>query len=604
MSLRNGGLDPQSAAEEAVAAIGLGYDVCRDVRLSGCKARVVELPNNRSETLAFPGGVIVADVSASIKCHPGESFRDFSEVLSFHQMSEHFNVALSLSGKVPSGLFNAMFDMRNSWKKDAASTKSLAFDGWFITLYSVELDRAHITLSEHVKNQVPTSWNPSALAEFIEKYGTHIVVGVKMGGKDVVHMKQFKSSHLQPTEVRRLLKKDADKRFSEDEDGSSSSDEAESLAALKGDRDEPWKIDVALAASVRPTVKSHSTKEDLISISVRRGGIVGIHQHHKEWLSTISQSPDAISMLFVPIAPLFSSCPGYGFLSHAMNLYLRYKPKIDELHQFLEFQLPLQWSPLYDDLLYGFRPRHQRSKSSLLQFSFLGSKLYVNTMKVDSGYCPVTGIRLFLEGRKSDHLAIHLQHLSNRPQILKISYDLGCESNNEPIDKAYFEPVTCKRFSHVCTAPVLYNGSIDDELRAIVTKAWLEVKQVKRKKVLFLRLGFSMVESAEIYRSEWDGSPFPFQKSGIISALMSTMLTKGLRHVVENENPTEDNIKPIVYNGESGTEAPIPMKAPKMLNFVDTKEKVRGPEDAPGYWVVTGAKLCIEGGKISIKLLT
>ncbi|KAI9072554.1 hypothetical protein K1719_045485 [Acacia pycnantha] len=391
MSLRNGGLDPQSAAEEAVAVIGLGYDVCREVRLSGCKARVVELPNNRSETLAFPGGVFVPDVSASIKCHPGESFRDFPEVLSFHQMSEHFNVALSLSGKVPSGLFNAMFDMRNSWKKDAASTERLAFDGWFITLYSVELDRAHITVSEHVKNQVPMSWNPSALAKFIEKYGTHIVVGVKMGGKDVVHMKQFKSSHLQPTEVQRLLKKEADKRFSEDEDGFSSSDEeAESFAALK----EP--------------------KEQIIITPVQ----------------------------------------------------------------------------------------------------FLGSKLYVNTMKVDSGYCPVT-------------------------------------------------------------APVLYNGSIDDELRAIVTKAWLEVKQVKRKKVLFLRLGFSMVESAEIYRSEWDGSPFPFQKSGIISALMSTMLTKGLRHVVENENPTEDNIKPIVYNGESGTEAPIPMKAPKMLNFVDTKEKVR-----------------------------
>lgn len=80
-------------------------------------------------------------------------------------MSEQFNFAQSLSGKVPSGLFNAMFDMRNSWKKDAASTKTLAFDGWFITLYSVEVDRAYLTLSEHVKNQVPTSWNPAALAE-------------------------------------------------------------------------------------------------------------------------------------------------------------------------------------------------------------------------------------------------------------------------------------------------------------------------------------------------------------------------------------------------------------------------------------------------------
>ncbi|XP_028780422.1 MACPF domain-containing protein NSL1 isoform X1 [Neltuma alba] len=600
-SLRNGGLDKQLAAEKAVAAIGLGYDVCRDVRLSGCKDRVVDLPNNRSKALVFPGGVTVPDVSASIKCHPGESFRDFSQVLSFHQMSEQFNLALSLSGKVPSGLFNAMFDMRGSWKKDAGSTKTLAFDGWFLTLYSVELDRAHLTLSEHVKNQVPTSWNPAALAEFIEKYGTHVVVGVKMGGKDVVHMKQFKSSHLQPTEVQRLLKKEADKRFSEDRDACSGSDQAGISVTFKDDGDEPWKVDVALAAAVRPIVKSHSTKEDLISISVRRGGVVGIHQHHKEWLSTISQSPEAISMLFVPITSLLSSSLGHGFLSHAMSLYLRYKPHIDELRQFLEFQLPRQWSPLYDDVLHGFRPRCQKNKAPSLQFTLFGSKLYVNTIKVDSGYCPVTGIRLFLEGRKSDHLAIHLQHLSNLPQILKISYDMGCESNEEPVDKAYFEPVKWKRFSHVCTAPVLYNSSLDDEPPAIVTKAWLEVKHVKRRKVLFLRLGFSLVESAEIYRSEWDGSPFPFRKSGFFSALMSTMLTKELHHVIENEKPTEDSIKPIVYNGESGTEAPVPIKAPEMLSFVDTKEKVRGPEDTPGYWVVTGAKLCIEGGKISIK---
>ena len=80
-------------------------------------------------------------------------------------MSEQFNQVLSLSGKIPSGVFNAMFDMGNSWKKGAASTKCLAFDGWFITLYNVELDRTHITISENVKQAVPTSWNPSALAE-------------------------------------------------------------------------------------------------------------------------------------------------------------------------------------------------------------------------------------------------------------------------------------------------------------------------------------------------------------------------------------------------------------------------------------------------------
>ena len=79
-------------------------------------------------------------------------------------MSEHFNRQLSLSGKIPSGLFNNMFDMRKCWAKDAAFTKNLAYDGWFITLYNVELDRTNITLSEDVKKEVPSSWNPAALA--------------------------------------------------------------------------------------------------------------------------------------------------------------------------------------------------------------------------------------------------------------------------------------------------------------------------------------------------------------------------------------------------------------------------------------------------------
>ena len=50
---------------------------------------------------------------------------------------------------------------------------------------------------------------------FIEKYGTHVIVGVKMGGKDVIHTKQLQNSNLQPNEVQKTLKQLADERFSE-----------------------------------------------------------------------------------------------------------------------------------------------------------------------------------------------------------------------------------------------------------------------------------------------------------------------------------------------------------------------------------------------------
>lgn len=53
------------------------------------------------------------------------------------------------------------------------------------------------------------------LTRFIDTYGTHIIVGVKMGGKDVIYAKQQHSSKLQPDDLQKRLKEVADKRFVE-----------------------------------------------------------------------------------------------------------------------------------------------------------------------------------------------------------------------------------------------------------------------------------------------------------------------------------------------------------------------------------------------------
>ncbi|OAY26226.1 MACPF domain-containing protein NSL1 [Manihot esculenta] len=585
-------LDPQSAAEKAISVIGFGYDLTNDVRLSACKpgpsgSRLIDLGPTLTRDLVVPGGVVVRNVSTGIKCDKGERTRFRSDVLSFNQMSEKFNQDLSLSGKIPSGLFNAMFDLRGCWQKDAASVKSVAYDGWFITLYNIELERSHLALSEKLKQEVPTSWDAAALAEFIEKYGTHIVVGVKMGGKDVIHIKQLQKSHAQPPEVQKLLKQVADERFSEEGNAAelsrkSKEDEHSVLWDLRG-----------FATSIRPPVITSIKNEDILSISIRRGG-VDLGQSHYQWLSTISQSPNVISMSFVPITSLLSGVRGNGFLTHAINLYLRYKPPIEELHQFLEFQVPRQWAPIHGDLPLTLKRRKQASPS--LRFTFMGPKLYVNTMQVDSGNRPVTGIRLHLEGRRSDHLAIHLQHLSTLPSIVQLSDDHRYEPIEEPMERGYIEPVSWSIFSHVCTAPVQYSGAHIDDSASIVTKAGFEVKIIGMKKVLFLRLGFSMVASARIRRSEWDGPSTLSRKSGIFSTLISTRFSAGLNP--PPEKPVKVDVNSAVFPGGP----PLPTRVPKMANFVDTKEMVRGPEDPPGYWVVTGAKLCVEGGRISMKV--
>lgn len=74
------------------------------------------------------------------------------------------------------------------------------------------------------------------------------------------------------------------------------------------------------------------------------------------------------------------------YLIHVFNIFIFLfqtdKPAIEELHQFLEFQLPRQWAPMYGDLPLGFGHKYKKSMSPSLQFTLMGPKLYVNTVKV------------------------------------------------------------------------------------------------------------------------------------------------------------------------------------------------------------------------------
>lgn len=531
----------------------------------------------------LPGGILIPNVPKAIKCDKGERTRFRSDVLSFQQMSEQFNQEISLTGKIPSGLFNAMFDFSGSWQKDASNTKTLAFDGVFISLYTVALEKSQMILCDHVKEAVPSSWEPALLARFIEKFGTHIIVGVKMGGKDVIYVKQQHSSSLQPADVQKRLKAMADKRFlNVNEQGGMDSEHNYQSNKFEM-REQRLRF-----ADTSPS-SSYSYKEDLVSICKRRGGSDARSLPHNEWLHSVQLEPDVITMSFIPITSLLNGVPGSGYLSHAINLYLRYKPPIEELHQFLEFQLPRQWAPVFSDLPLG--PQRRQQSTASLQFSFLGPKLYVNTNPVDVGKRPVTGLRLYLEGKRNNRLAIHLQHLSSLPKVFQLEDDANGNFPQESYERRYYEKVQWKNFSHVCTAPV----EADNDL-SIVTGAQLQVGDYGFKKVLFLRLRFSTVNgAAAIKNPEWDGSPNLARKSGLISTLISHHFTAVLKPPPQ---PADVNINSAIYPGGP----PVPVQAPKLLKFVDTTEMARGPQDNPGYWVVSGARLVVDKGKISLRV--
>lgn len=81
-------------------------------------------------------------------------------------------------------------------------------------------------------------------SSFIEKYGTHIVVSVKVGGKDVIYVRQHQTSPLQPPEVAKLMQKFADQRFQSVSNGTTSFETRE--RAGKEKVNVLWKIHISL----------------------------------------------------------------------------------------------------------------------------------------------------------------------------------------------------------------------------------------------------------------------------------------------------------------------------------------------------------------------
>lgn len=82
-------------------------------------------------------------------------------------------------------------------------------------------------------------------------------------------------------------------------------------------------------------------------------------------------------------------------------------------------------------------------------------------------------------------------------------------------------------------------------------------------------------------------------KSGFFSSISTSIV--GINNA-EKEKP----VQVIVDSGVYPTGPP--MQAHKMVRFVDTAQMSRGPSDSPGHWVVTGAKLDVEKGKVCVRV--
>ncbi|KAI4302115.1 hypothetical protein MLD38_037901 [Melastoma candidum] len=600
-------MEVDTVVKSAVRSLGKGFDLTYDFRLKYCKGddRLILLDESHKRTLLLPGLGTTHNVPLDISCDKGDCIRYQSDILQFSKMSEFFNQKSSVSGKIPSGLFNAMFGFESSsWGRDAADNKFLGIDGYFIVLCNLRIDRRPLVLSDRVIEAVPTSWDPPALARFIEKYGTHVIDGIGIGGQDVIVVRQDKTSKLGAPELKKHMDELGDQLFT----GSCTF----SPQTYKSKDKAPKAFNVFVPQSLpfnHPSTSSCS-KDGITVICSRRGGDPSADTH-SEWLLTVPSMPDTIHFTFTPITSLLKGIPGNGFLSHAINLYLRYKPPINELQYFLDFQTHKMWSPMHNDLPLG--PTTNRALSPSLSLNYMAPKLYINTTQVTVGKRPVIGMRLFLEGMKCNRLGIHLHHLSLATTGLehRISEATLWRGSEEITQDDYHEPIRGKKFSHICIAPVEFEHhhyshsparKTDSTSSAyIVTGAQLHVKKHGSKDVLHLRLQFSNVSDCFVAQSSWDRGPEHSQKSGLLSTL-STSLTlgginsKGSSSEKDKSTSATVNIDSAVYP----TGPPVPVQTPKLLKLVDTSQRCRGPQHSPGHWLVTGAKLDLENGKICI----
>ncbi|KAK4748185.1 hypothetical protein SAY87_014771 [Trapa incisa] len=573
-------------AVNAVQALGRGFDVNFDTRLLYCKgvagSRVVQIDEEHTRNLRIGDScLIIPDVSRDIgiDCQFSGERRQQSGICTYDEMVEYFNRKANLSGTHSLGSFNAAFSFTGSRKIDTAATKTLSEDGLYIPLAKFELNRTNLVLKETIKMAVPTFWDPPSLASFIENFGTHVITSITIGGKDAIYVKQHHSSPLSAMEIKNYVQEIGNQRFCDSE-----------IHATSGQNMKDKCVDPHLFNSQgiypQPGAPYLSGKEDVTVIFRRRGGD-DLEQSHDRWAFTVQSSPDIIDMSFVSITSLLDGITGKEHLARAINLYLEYKPQIEELRYFLEFQLVRVWAPLQDNI-----PGTQRKEPVCpsLQFSMMGQKLYVSQEQISVGRKPVTGIRLRIEGNKHNRLCIHVQHLASLPKILQPYWDshlaIGAPKwmGPEEQDSRWFEPVKWKNFSHISTAPIENHGAFIGDLSGVslVTGAQLGVWDFGSRNVLYMKLLYSRLPGCTIRRSIWDHSP-------------AGNHSKAKKSAASGSNPDS-------APGDSSSTSREVTTVGKLAKLVDMSEMCKGPQDPPGHWLVTGAKLGVEKGRIVLRV--
>ncbi|KAF9590726.1 hypothetical protein IFM89_037121 [Coptis chinensis] len=136
-------------------------------------------------------------------------------------------------------------------------------------------------IKDEVKKDVAPNWDPGALSRFIQRYGTHIVVGMAVGGQDVVCVRQKPSSSIPPPRPEKHLEDLGDSWFS---DGRSLSPHQRQTREKQKVPDVFHRILQANTMQLTSIIET-SSKDGLAIVCSKKGGDVFLHNHY-QWLQT------------------------------------------------------------------------------------------------------------------------------------------------------------------------------------------------------------------------------------------------------------------------------------------------------------------------------
>lgn len=165
-------------------------------------------------------------------------------------------------------------------------------------------------------------------------------------------------------------------------------------------------------------------------------------------------------------------------------------------------------------------------------------------------------------------------------------------------DERYYEPVQWRMFAHVCTVPVKYDPGwrgAGQQTACIVSGAQLHVKAHDSTNILHLRLLYTELSGYTVVQSKWAHSTARLSGKGSFLSKSFAAVSSGAVEE-EQQQPARVNIDSGVFAGGP----PVPVGAQKLLKFVETSQVTMEPQDSPGHWLVTGAKLDVDKGKISL----